>query len=91
MFANLAFKSLPVHTNQMITLLFVHLSVQPVLKTFKMNETDTTSALARYYTWILKSAFIAPAETTVSLGFLTGGFDVSKGEDWLCLFEFLLV
>lgn len=90
--AYFTFECLPVHADQVIRLLLVHLSVQPVFKALEMDETNTACTLTGHYARILWSRIRSPTETaTALLSWIAHLYVILEGDHGLCLFELLLV
>jgi hypothetical protein len=67
--ADLALERLPVHAHQILTLLPLQLSGEPIPQTLEMHETYAAFTFARHYAGVLLSRLIAPAEPASQLIF----------------------
>jgi hypothetical protein len=63
LFANLAFKGSPVHTQKSFRFFLLKLRWQPIAKALKMYEPHAAFAFARYYARVLLSRLWAPTES----------------------------
>lgn len=65
--AYLALEGLPVHADEILSLLSLQLGGEPVAQAIKVYESYTAFALARHYARILLSRLVAPAEPACQL------------------------